>query len=177
MDIEIPVRVTHTFIQTLEGSPTEVLPLLCPVREAEWVPGWAPRRVLSSSGVAERDCIFTTPDPAGGPDAEAIWTVLDQDPAAGTVEMLKVTPGFLVTRLAIALQARDQGGCHAAVTYTYTALGPNGEAYVRERSPAAYEAFMYEWEQELNGYLRSRAGSRDRQLPDAAAALAGGGER
>jgi hypothetical protein len=42
VDIRAPVRVTHTYTQTLDGSPAEVLPLLCPVREADWVPGWTP---------------------------------------------------------------------------------------------------------------------------------------
>jgi hypothetical protein len=49
-----------------------------------------PRLVLSDSGVAERDCIFTTPAAATSPEAEAIWTVLEQDPAAGTVENAQV---------------------------------------------------------------------------------------
>jgi hypothetical protein len=88
VEVRHPVRITHTYTQTLDGTPVEVLPLLCPVREVEWVPGWAPRLVLSASGVAEPDCVFTTPDAAAGPEAEAIWTVLAQDPAAGTVEML-----------------------------------------------------------------------------------------
>jgi hypothetical protein len=155
VDIRAPVRVTHTYTQTLDGSPAEVLPLLCPVREADWVPGWTPRLVLSHSGLVEPDCVFVAPDPAAAAEAEAIWTVLHQDPTAGTVEMLKVTPGFLVVRLAIALRPRPEGGCHAMVTYCYTALSPAGEAYVRERTAAAYAEFMRGWEGALNTYLRA----------------------
>ena len=155
MDVRPPVRVAYTYTQTLDGTPAEVLPLLCPVREAEWVPGWAPRLVLSDSGVAEADCVFTTPDAAAGPGAEAIWTVLTHDTAAGTVEMLKVTPGFLVIRLTIALRPRVEGGCLADVTYRYTALGAAGEAYVRQRSAEAYVEFMREWEAALNAHLRA----------------------
>lgn len=156
MEIRPPVRVTHSYRQTLEGTPAEVLPLLCPVREADWVPGWMPGLVLSDSGVAEPDCIFTTTDAAASPEAEAIWTVLEQDSGAGTVEMLKVTPGFLVVRLTIALQPHGATGCTATVTYRYTALGPAGEAYVRARTPAAYAEFMRGWEDALNAYLRAR---------------------
>ena len=153
VEIRPPVRVSHTYTQELDGSPAEVLPLLCPVREADWVPGWAPRLVLSRSGVAEPDCVFVTPDPAAGENVEAIWTVLGQDPSAATVEMLKVTPGFLVVRLVIALRPRGERACYADVTYTYTALGPAGERYVQERTPAAYEEFMRSWEHALNAYL------------------------
>ena len=155
MLIHPPIRVSHTYRQSLDGTPGDVLPLLCPVREAEWVPGWDPRLVLSSSGFVERDCIFLTPDSAAGPDAEAIWTVLEFDREGGRVEMLKVTPGFLVVRLSIVLHPRD-GGSHADVTYAYTALGPDGEAFVRSRTAEAYAEFMRGWEGALNAYLRTR---------------------
>ena len=155
MIIHPPIRVSHTYRQTLDATPDDILPLLCPVREAEWVPGWAPRLVLSSSGFVERDCIFITPDPAAGPEAEAVWTVLEFDRDARTVEMLKVTPGFLVVRLSIVLRPRE-GGSHADVTYTYTALGPIGEEFVRTRPAEAYSAFMRGWEAALTAYLRTR---------------------
>lgn len=155
MMIRSPIRVSHTYRQTLDGSPDAILPLLCPVREEEWVPGWHPRLVLSGSGFVERDCIFITPDPAAGPEAEAVWTVLGFDRDARTVEMLKVTPGFLVVRLSIVLHPRD-GGCHADVTYTYTALAPAGEEFVRSRTAEVYAEFMRGWEDALNAYLRIR---------------------
>ena len=154
LDVRPPVRVTHTYTQTLDGTVAQVLPLLCPVREAEWVPGWAPHVIFTASGVVEPDCVFTTHDPDAGPDAVAIWSVLSRDKAAGTVEMLKVTPGFLVVRVSIALRRRGTGGCFADVTYRYTAIGPAGEAYVRRRTAEAYAGFMRRWEDALNTYLR-----------------------
>jgi hypothetical protein len=156
MEIRTPIRAVHTYRQSLDGTPGEVLPLLCPVREVEWVSGWMPRLVLSDSGVVERDCVFTTPDRAAGPDAEAIWTVLDFDVALRRVEMLKVTPEFLVVRLTIAVDPDGPGASNATVTYRYTALGPGGEAFIQGQTGAAYVAFMREWENELNAYLRAR---------------------
>lgn len=156
VEIRTPVQVTHSYTQTLDGSPAEILPLLCPVREAEWVPGWTPRLVLSESGLAEPNCVFFTPDPAAPGEAEAIWTVLRQDSAAGIVEMLKVTPGFLVVRLSVDLRPRPTGGCHAEVVYRYTALSPAGEAYVQARTRRAYAEFMRDWEKALNAYLQEQ---------------------
>ena len=153
MDIRQPVRVIHSYRQHPEGAVTEVMPLLCPVREAEWASGWEPRLVVSGCGAVERDCVFTTSDPAGGPGAEAIWTVLEYDPLAGIVEMFKVTPGFLAVRLFIALRAAGESRCTADVTYRYTALGPAGERHVAGRTEAAWAAFMREWEAELNEFL------------------------
>jgi hypothetical protein len=156
MRVSPPVRVTRTFTQRLEAPAEQVLPLLCPVRETEWVEGWAPRLVLSTSGVVERDCVFTTPDG----EREATWMVTEHDPASGLVEMVKVTPGFLVVRLRILLRPLNEPPVETAadVTYTYTALGPEGEAFVAARTEAAYEAFMRGWESALNAHLRRLRG-------------------
>lgn len=150
--IAAPVRACHTYTQHLDGTSEDVFPLLCPVREIEWVPGWQPGVVHSKSGVAERDCIFTTTEA----EREAIWTVLEHDVTRGVVEMLKVTPGYLVTRLRITLTPHAAGGTLAAVTYTYTALGSDGAQYVETRTWTAYEEFMRAWEASLNRYLRAR---------------------
>ena len=150
MIIRTPCRVRHTFTQRLDAPVADVFPLLCPVREVEWVAGWAPRLVIAESGVAERDCVFVMPDAAG----EATWVVTEHEPAEGRVEMLKLVPGQLVTRLHVVLRDRADGRCEADVTYTYTALDDVGEAYVRSRTPEAYAEFMREWERELNDHLR-----------------------
>ena len=57
-------RVTHEYIQTNAASPERVFPLLCPVREADWIPGWRYKLIYSESGVAELGCIFATEDAA-----------------------------------------------------------------------------------------------------------------
>ena len=60
MRIEKPNRVTRTYTQQLVAEPSKVFPLLCPVREADWVDGWDPLVVLTQSGVAEPECVFVT---------------------------------------------------------------------------------------------------------------------
>lgn len=35
-----PQRVKHSFTQSIKGTPEQVFPLFCPVREADWIPGW-----------------------------------------------------------------------------------------------------------------------------------------
>jgi hypothetical protein len=156
MRIMAPVRVSRSYTQTLEGTPEEVFPLLCPVREREWVEGWDPELVVSASGVAERDCVFITPDGA----RQATWVITEHEPAAGRVEMIKVTPGYLVIRLRITV--RPLGGGAAArqtaaeVSYQYTALDEEGAAFVAGRTEAAYATFMRAWEDALNRFLRQR---------------------
>ena len=66
MQISQPRRVTRTYTQRLTAAPARVFPLLCPVREADWIEGWDPISVWSESGVAEPDCVFTTPSDGRG---------------------------------------------------------------------------------------------------------------
>jgi hypothetical protein len=149
MKIVPPKRAAHSYVQQLVAPPERVFPLLCPVREADWIVGWAPRLVVSASGVAEPDCVFVTP--AEG--TEAIWVVTRHEPAAGFVEMLKITPGVTACRLTIQLRAAP-GGCSAEVTYRHTSLGPAGDAFVDGFTADFYRQFMHDWEARLNHYLQ-----------------------
>ncbi len=148
MHIEKPYRVRHAYRQHLVGPPERVFPLLCPVREREWVNGWDPRLVVSASGFAERDCSFITSDGVH----ESVWIVTEHDAARFVVEFVKVTPHVTATRINIALEA-DGGGTIAEVAYQHTAIGPEGNAFVASFTEEMYMAFMKEWERSLNHYL------------------------
>ena len=148
MKIAPPQRASHTYVQKLVGSPAEVFPLLCPVREAEWLDGWDPVGVWSRSGVAEPDCVFTT---KASPH-DAIWYVTRHEPGVGFVEMLKITPGVTVCRLTIQLTGAAPG-CEAQITYTHTSLGPAGDLFVAGFTAEFYLRFMREWETRMNHFL------------------------
>ncbi|HEY9023518.1 MAG TPA: hypothetical protein VIP05_04390 [Burkholderiaceae bacterium] len=150
MKIVQPNRVTRTYTQHLMAPMEAVFPLLCPVREADWIPGWDPSLVVSSCGVAELDCVFVTASAQG---ADAIWTVTRHEPHAGFVEMLKVTPEVTVCKLTIQLHP-TAGGCKADVTYAHTSLGPRGDELVASFTEDHYRRFMQEWEAQLNHYVR-----------------------
>jgi len=71
-----PNRNKYSCTQQWKGSIDELFPLLCPVREMEYVPGWNPTLVVSDSGVVEQDCLFIVPDSP----ADSIWVVNDYRP-------------------------------------------------------------------------------------------------
>jgi Polyketide cyclase / dehydrase and lipid transport. len=148
MKIVEPRRVTRTYTQTLVAPPAAVLPLLCPVREADWIPGWDPVQVISCSGLAEPDCVFVT---SASPH-DAVWYVTRHDPAMGCVEMIKITPEVTACRLQIALRP-TAAGCEAVVTYTHTSLGPGGDEFLRGFTEESYVRGMRLWEARLNHYL------------------------
>ena len=149
MKIITPVRATRSYTQRLVAAPDSVFPLLCPVREADWIEGWNPPLVISSSGVAERDCVFTTSTAS----ADAIWYITRHEPDAGFVEMIKITPGITACRLTIQLRAAGKGS-EADITYSHTSLGPDGDKFVASFTDDFYRQFMQDWESRINHYLR-----------------------
>ena len=149
MKIIEPNRVTRTYTQRLVGEPGAVFPLLCPVREADWIEGWNPPLVISASGLAEPDCIFTT----SAQPIDAIWYITRHEPAAGFVEMLKITPQVTACRLSIQLRP-IAGGCEADITYSHTSLGAQGDEFVASFTEEFYRKFMQDWESRVNHYLR-----------------------
>ncbi len=158
MEIQKPHRATRTYVQHLVAEPERVFPLLCPVREAEWIEGWDPRLVLSSSGIAELDCVFITAAQSG----EAIWHISRFEREAGFVEMFKITPGVTVCRLSIQL-APSASGTDATVTYSHTSLGPEGDDFVASFTEEHYEQFMRDWESRMNHFLSTGTRRPDRR--------------
>ncbi len=150
MKIQKPNRVTRTYVQKLIAAPADVFPLLCPVREADWIKGWDPLLVVSESGLAETDCVFIT---ASEPQ-DAIWFITRHEPENGRVEMLKITPDVTACKLSIQLREASSGS-EATVTYSHTSLGAAGDKFVEEFTEQFYVEFMQAWESRLNHYLRT----------------------
>jgi hypothetical protein len=149
MNIRRPNRVTHTYTQRLVAPPSKVFPLLCPVREADWIDGWNPLLVISKSGIAEQDCVFIT----DANPQDAIWYITRHDPARGVVEMVKITPDVTACKLTIRVRAARPGS-EAEVTYSHTSLGPQGDAFIASFTAEYYVQFMREWEERMNHYLK-----------------------
>ena len=141
MNIVKPIRATRTYTQRLAGPPDAVFPLLCPVREADWIDGWDAPLVVSNSGIAEADCVFTT----RSTPVDAIWYITRYEPGNGFVEMLKITPDVTACRLTIQLRPLAAGS-EADVTYTHTSLGPQGDAFVASFTEDHYRRFMQQRE-------------------------------
>lgn len=149
MKIAKPRRVTRTYTQTLAGTPAEIFPLYCPVKESLWCEGWDPVVVYSESGVVEQDCVFITVD--GG--KQAVWFVTEYDAVKGCVEMIKHTPEKTFVKLNILLAAVSAKKSQAPITYSYTALSEAGEKALAAFTAAQYETAMAAWEKAMNHYL------------------------
>jgi hypothetical protein len=146
------LRRTHLHTQSNDAPPERVFPLLCPVREAEWVPGWEYRMIYSQSGVAEEGCVFLTPNDSG---AETVWMVTQYDPAAFRIAYAWVEPGLVATQLRISLTPAPGGKTGAHIRYVYTGLSPEGNAAVERYTPEWFAKKMQGWETAINHFLRT----------------------
>jgi len=151
MLVEEPYRVTRSYVQKIHAPPGDVFPLLCPVRETEWVKGWNPIVVYSRCGVAEPDCVFLT----GEGEPESVWVVTKQDWEKYELEIIRFTPWTTVVKISISLRQNDEAETDAEVTYTYTALSEAGKDFVNNYTESYYNEFMQYWEAAINAYLSS----------------------
>ena len=145
-------RITHQYTQTNIAPPEKVLPLLCPVREADWVPDWQYRLIYSQSGFAEAGCVFTTPNEDG---SETTWVVTEYDPAKFLVGFVWLNPGLVAAQIRIQLERNSNDQTSAQIRYTYTGLSAAGNAEVDRYDEAWFRDKMQSWETAINHYLRS----------------------
>lgn len=152
-------RVEHEYTQTNPATPDKVFPLLCPVREADWLPGWQYRLIYSDSGVAELGCVFATPnspntsDPHAAP--ETTWIVTDYDPAAFRIAFVWINPGRIITELRIQLTPGAEGTTRSHIRYRYTGLSPEGNQELSGYDKKQFESKMQNWERTINHYLQT----------------------
>ena len=129
------------------APPSEVFPLLCPVREHDWIEGWDCEMVFSDSGIAELGCVFTRTDETG----PAVWVVTRYEPDE-RIEFVITTPGSHVQHLVIRLEP-DGDGSAVHWTRTITALSPDGGAAVEALDDGSWETRMAGLEGALQHYL------------------------
>jgi hypothetical protein len=143
-------RVLRTASIRLNAPPERVFPLFTPEGERHWAEGWDPVYRYPASGVVEPHAVFVTRGHGG---RETIWTVLRYDPPAMRVAYDRVTPGLHAAIVEVACEPADRGGTLAHVTYTFTGLSDEGNAFVEQHTGQAYRAMLAEWESAINRYL------------------------
>lgn len=130
-------RVVYEDSFDLSAPPDRVFPLLCPVREHEWIPGWRAQLVYSRSGFAELDCVFTTDQPNEG---MRTWICTRYQPNHAIGYTSFSSAGYLM-RLEVELQARQPTGTRVSWNRRFIATSPEGNAWLgRLPAPGASQA-------------------------------------
>ncbi len=133
----------------MAAPPDRVFPLLCPVREHDWIPGWECELLHSSSGVAEEDCVFRTHYLQ---DGEAMTWVVSRYEPGRRIEFTCFVPDSYVMRLKIALEPQGKG-TRLEWTRLWRSIGPRGDEWIASWSGARHRQRMAELERLLSHYL------------------------
>ncbi len=145
-------RMVRAYRQTIDARPDVVFPLLCPVREAEWLDGWEYTMVCSASGLAEKGAVFTTP---GRGEDDTVWVISRHDPGARAVEFTRFTPGSRTCLLEIAVSPFGEARSHVDISYAYTSLTAAGNAFLDAWTEQAFLDAVRFWEKSMNHFLRT----------------------
>jgi len=159
-------RSISSYTRHIAAPPEKVFPLLCPVREYEWLEPWRGELLYSDSGVAETDCVFAAaPFDAVGRE---IWTCSRYEPP-GRIDYVRMSP-HTVIRLELRLEPAGKG-TRLTTMLVITSLDDLGDQFVAGCDGETCEAHFKACWIMLDHYLRNGA-----MLPAAhAAALANGG--
>lgn len=115
-------RKVQTYQKLHRARPADVFNQFCPTREADWVDGWTPDLVYTSTGYMEPDCIFSTPETnVTGP---GLWVVTRLEPYR--LVDLVVFNSNVVEQITIELSDNKDGTCASTWTLRYTALNQKG---------------------------------------------------
>jgi hypothetical protein len=132
----------------------DLFPLLCPVREYEWIPDWRCTMMYSDSGVAERNAVFMTRSRF---HRKVMWTTITYEPDH-LIEYLLVMGSDAMVRLSISLE--EGGGQGTKVTWRmlFTAVSPLAKlALHADFSEEEFQALLRKREKELNTYFEKGA--------------------
>jgi len=142
--------VTRTQRFIVPAEPARVFPLLCPVREFDWIPTWHAEILHSVSGVAEEDCVFRTEAHDG---AAMTWVVSRYEPPT-RIEFTCFVPGHYVFRLKISLEP-VAGGTQLTWTRHWLATAPADAAFSAATAVEDFDTKMAALEGLLVHYLRT----------------------
>jgi hypothetical protein len=144
-------RVVRSFRQTIDRPPNVVFPLLCPVREMEWLDGWAYTMIYSASGLIEPGAVFST---AKEGEEDTVWIVTRHDPADHIVEFTRFTPRSRTCTLRIDVTPLDVERSHVDITYSYTSIAPHGNQFLDDWSEEQFVNALTFWERSMNHFLK-----------------------
>ncbi len=145
-------QASKTYKQINNAPPEVVFPLLCPVREKDWLDGWDYKMIFSKSGLIENGCVFSTPHHG---IEETIWYVSEYDKLNFKIEFVRFTPKEEVVKINIFLVDNGNSTTSVNITYQYTALSSIKNDWIKHKLDDEFEENMQWWEKAINYYIEN----------------------
>jgi hypothetical protein len=156
-------RIKSSFVQEFQAPLNKVFPLLCPVREYEWIDLWRCEMLHSDTGIAAKNCVFSTRFP--GESSDDVWVINRYEPNT-RIEFVRVKT-LRVMCLSITLTENRDGATVAVNDQILVGLTEQGNQALDSMA----ESFSFEMrmgEAMLNHYLTT---GKRLSLPDAVAVV------
>lgn len=136
----------------LNADAKTVFPLLCPVKEDDWIDGWSDicTIVYTDSGIAEEACVFETDVPLEG---HAVWICSKYDAEKTKIEYIKHIVGKAIIKFSMAVRDVPGGKSRIDVVYIATGWGEKGEAYVKQLADKGIMDTLSGLEEKINYYV------------------------
>ena len=147
-----PERMTREYQQTIHTTPEKIFPLLCPVREADWLDGWQYNMIYSKSGLVEEGAVFSTPCEG---EEDTVWVVTKHDPKTYLIEFVRFTHRSRTCVLKVAVKSKDGNSSYVDVSYTYTGITPEGNDFLNHFTEDAFLGAVIFWEKSMNYFLET----------------------
>ncbi len=135
----------------VEGTASKLFPLLCPVEEYKWLPGWSCTMNYSKSGVAEKDAVFETTENLG---MKVTWINITYKPDK-FIEYLMIS-GKNVVRLSISLEESKENTTQVSWRMLFTANSILAKKILPKAfSEENFQKMMDNRKNELDYYLKN----------------------
>jgi Polyketide cyclase / dehydrase and lipid transport len=144
-------RVRFQATQHVDAAPEAVFPLLCPVRELDWIPAWECEVIFTESGLAEEGCVFQTDTPDGG--GLDTWVVSRYEPPR-RISFVRVNR-LRTLRYDIRLEPGGDGSTTLCWEQEITALNDDGDRHVASLRPEDFATMVATGERLLEHYLKT----------------------
>jgi len=130
--------------------PEDVFPMLCPVREYDYLPRWECDIVYLYSGLAEQGGVFTTHSHGEG-DERDVWVTSRYD-RNRAIEFVRVN-SMRTSVYRIELQGTETGGTVVSCEQVITGLTEEGNQHVKKLQQADFTAMLSHMQELLQHYL------------------------
>jgi hypothetical protein len=136
--------------QDYSFPPEDVFPMLCPVREYEYIPQWECDIVYLDSGLAEQGGVFTTHSHREG-NQKDVWVISCYD-TNRAIEFIRVN-GMRSMVYRIELQGTETVGTVVSWKQVITGLTEEGNQHVQTLQQSDFTAMLSHMQELLQHYL------------------------
>jgi len=145
----MPTQTHATHAIVVEAPLAQTFMFFTPAGEELWVDGWRPTYLHPADGRTEAGMVFTT----GSGSELTIWTLVDFDREQHRSRYVRCTPGSRTGFVEVSCSALDAQRTEARVSYTLTALSPEGERTLQAFEGVAFAEMIDGWAREIERHL------------------------